>query len=349
MNIFEKIKEKIKLAKTKFRGKRFVYLQKPVQDISYEEALIEFNIKEKTIFEREGNFEGRNKELIEKVIFKSRDNDFAINYLLKILNDDNITKGVKVEFIQQFCELYDDNELCKILSLKNDKVNEQFKIQIVRRTIERLPEEFLIQYFDYTNIEVKYIRRLLKNVSVEGKITILNRLKNDKIKERLLLEETEHMKFSDIKKMYEQVILYGYKEIEDLYLKKIKTSDSKNALYVINRINYISPKLANELDKVIEYKNADEVIEYINNNEVNKGSIIYLNRRFSFEDKKKVFYNLKSEEDRKKALVIFTNDISTDDFEQMVNNEKSESIKNELINNKYMLIERKGKGVKQQL
>ena len=47
MNIFEKLKDKLQLARTKFRGKKFIYLQKPVQDISYEEALAEFNIKEK--------------------------------------------------------------------------------------------------------------------------------------------------------------------------------------------------------------------------------------------------------------------------------------------------------------
>ncbi len=342
MNIFEKLKNelknKLKLTKEKFRSKKYVYLQKPICDMSYKEALKEFKIKEKIIFEQEGNFEGRNKDLIEKVIYKSKDNDLAINYLKKILNSNNISKGIKVEYIKCFSNLYDENELCKIMTLEDAQIEEQYKVLIVREGIEKLPEDILLKYFDYTNIDEKYVRRIIKNVSIDGKITILNHLKDDKLKEKLLLEETMYMGFDDTKKMYEEVILYGYREIEDLYIEKVKTLNSEDALQIINQINYISPKLANELDKVVEHMDVDGVIEYINNNEVNKGSIIYLNRKFCLEDKKKVFYNLLSENNRKKAIVIFANEVSRRDFRKMLDEEKSDVVRCELEKNESLIV-----------
>ncbi len=342
MNIFEKLKNelknKLKLTKEKFRSKKYVYLQKPICDMSYKEALKEFKIKEKIIFEQEGNFEGRNKDLIEKVIYKSKDNDLAINYLKKILNSNNISKGIKVEYIKCFSNLYDENELCKIMTLEDAQIEEQYKVLIVREGIEKLPEDILLKYFDYTNIDEKYVRRIIKNVSIDGKITILNHLKDDKLKEKLLLEETMYMGFDDTKKMYEEVILYGYREIEDLYIEKVKTLNSEDALQIINQINYISPKLANELDKVVEHMDVDGVIEYINNNEVNKGSIIYLNRKFCLEDKKKVFYNLISENNRKKAIVIFANEVSRRDFRKMLDEEKSDVVRCELEKNESLIV-----------
>ena len=342
MNIFEKLKNelknKLKLTKEKFRSKKYVYLQKPICDMSYKEALKEFKIKEKIIFEQEGNFEGRNKDLIEKVIYKSKDNDLAINYLKKILNSNNISKGIKVEYIKCFSNLYDENELCKIMTLEDAQIEEQYKVLIVREGIEKLPEDILLKYFDCTNIDEKYVRRIIKNVSIDGKITILNHLKDDKLKEKLLLEETMYMGFDDTKKMYEEVILYGYREIEDLYIEKVKTLNSEDALQIINQINYISPKLANELDKVVEHMDVDGVIEYINNNEVNKGSIIYLNRKFCLEDKKKVFYNLLSENNRKKAIVIFANEVSRRDFRKMLDEEKSDVVRCELEKNESLIV-----------
>lgn len=72
-----------------------------------------------------------------------------------------------------------------------------------------------------------------------------------------------------------------------------------------------------------------------------KGGIIYLNRMFSFDDKKKVFNGLKKEEDRKNALVIFTEDVDKSEFIQMIKEEKSENIKTELLHNMPMLLKKK--------
>lgn len=341
MRVFERIKNKLKLAKSRATGKRYVAIQKPVADMEYKEASKEFYKKEKIIFANEGSFNGRNKELVKKVIFQSKDNDLAIGYFTRMLNNNDVPKGVKYEFINNFCDLYDDNELLKILSIDERIINNQFKIQIVRKCIDKVPEEMLIQYYDYANFQISYVRKILENVSVDGKIIILNRIKNDKIREKLMLEEVKKLEFDDAKRLLEEVILYGYKEIQDFYINEIKSSDKEKVLNLLNGFRYISPDLAEELDKVIEPMDVDEVIEYINNNEVRSGGIIYLTRKFDFATKKKIFDNIKSLDTRKASLVIFTEDIEKEDFINMVKDEESAEIKVELINNMDKLLKEK--------
>ena len=157
----------------------------------------------------------------------------------------------------------------------------------------------------------------------------------------MFLEEVAKLDFNCAKELYEKVILFGYEDIENFYIKKIKSSNSENVYNIVNQIEYISPNLAKEFDKLIEHKNPDEVIDYINNNDVKKGGIIYLNRMFNFDDKKKVFSSLKKEEDRKNALVIFTEDVDKSEFIQMIKEEKSENIKTELLHNMPMLLKEK--------
>ena len=343
MKIFEKIKSRLKLAKSKVKGKRYVALQKPVNDMTYKEANKEFSKKEKIIFAQENNFIGRNKELVKKVIFESKNNDLAINYFIDMINNSETPKGVKYEFIHTFFDFYDDNELSKILSMKDDVVNNQYKVQIVRKCIDRVSEDLLLKYYDYTNIKTEYIRKILSKISVDSKIIILNRLKNKKLKEKLLIEEIEKSNFNDARKLLEQVILYGYKEIEDFYIKKIKNADTETALELINEFDFISPELAIELDKIIEPKDVDDVINYINENSVKQGGIIYLSRKFSLNNKLKIFYGLNKDEDRKNALVLFTEEFDKDKFIDIVKKENSEEVKVELINNMDKLLKEKNK------
>jgi len=342
MKILEKIKSTLKLAKSKTRGKRYVALQKPVSEMTYKEAFKEFNKKEKNIFAQEGNFIGRNKELISKVIFNSKDNDLTIGYFTKILNNGNIPKGVKFEYIQNFSNLFDDNELSKILSMDEHEVGTQFKIQIVRETIERVSEENLIKYYDYANIKNEYIRRLLNNIqSVNGKITILNRLNNKHLREKFLKEEIQKLNFDDSVKMLKQVNLYGYKEIEDYYISKIKESNSENVLDLVNKFEYISTDMASELDKLIMIKNCNEVINYINSNDIELGGIIYFSRKFNTDDKIKIFNGLTKTENRISAVGIFSEEFDKDKFIDIVKSEENEEVKVELINNMNKLVKEK--------
>ncbi len=340
MKIFSKIKDKInrklQLIQSKIRGKRYVYLQKPVKDMSYNEACKEVMQKESIIFCGVDKFNGRNGELIKKVIFESKNNDFAIDCLVKLLNNDIISKSVKIDFIDKFCTFFDDNELCRIIG-KND-IDDNFKVLIVRRVVDRIPEEFIIKYFDYTNPDIEYLKKVLKNVSVDGKIDILNNLSKDEVKKELLIDEVNNLEFNDAKKMYEQVVVYGYKEIEDFYIKKIETLNSEQALEMLKEMSYISPSLAEAFDKTIEPKDVKEVVDYINNNSVKKGGLIYLNRKFNVQDKKEIFYNIKNEEIRKNALVIFSEDLGKREFVNMVKCETNENIKLEMINNANMFM-----------
>ena len=299
MGILNKIKTKLRLAKNKVKGRKYTSLQKPVQDMTYEEVSKELAKKEKVIFSLDNNFEGRNFELIKKFLIENRKDDFKIDYLVKIQNNSNIAKSVKINFIEKFISIYQESELFKLLNISVDKINDNTKRLIVRLCVEKLPEDLLLKYFDYTYIELGYLRKLLNRISIDGKITILNNLNNKKVKEKLFLEEVAKLDFNCAKELYEKVILFGYEDIENFYIKKIKSSNSENVYNIINQIEYISPNLAKEFDKLIEHKNPDEVIDYINNNDVKKGGIIYLNRMFSFDDKKKVFSSLKKEEDRK--------------------------------------------------
>ena len=341
MGILNKIKTKLRLAKNKVKGRKYTSLQKPVQDMTYEEVSKELAKKEKVIFSLDNNFEGRNFELIKKFLIENRKDDFKIDYLVKIQNNSNIAKSVKINFIEKFISIYQESELFKLLNISVDKINDNTKRLIVRLCVEKLPEDLLLKYFDYTYIELGYLRKLLNRISIDGKITILNNLNNKKVKEKLFLEEVDKLDFNCAKKLYEKVILFGYEDIENFYIKKIKSSNSENVYNIINQIEYISPNLAKEFDKLIEHKNPDEVIDYINNNDVKKGGIIYLNRMFSFDDKKKVFSSLKKEEDRKNALVIFTGDVNKSEFIQMIKEEKSENIKTELLHNMPMLLKEK--------
>lgn len=334
MKIFEKIKSTLKLAKSKAKGKRYAALQKPVSEMNYSEAFKEFSKKEKIIFAQEGNFTGRNKELINKVIFNSKDNDLAIGYFTKLLNNQKISKGIKFEYIQNFCNLFDDNELSKILSMDEKEVGNQFKIKIVRETIERVSEDNLIKYYDYANIKNEYIRRLLDNVlSINGKITILNRINNLNIREKFLKEELKKLDFDDSVKLMKQVNLYGYNEIEEFYIKKIKESDSNDIFNLLNKFDYVSTDMACELDKIIEEKNCDEVIEYINSNDIGNGGLVYFSRNFNTADKIKIFNSLDKVENRKNAVGIFYEEFDKDMFIDIVKNENVEEVKLELINN----------------
>lgn len=341
MGILNKIKTKLRLAKNKVKGRKYTSLQKPVQDMTYEEVSKELAKKEKGIFSLDNNFEGRNFELIKKFLIENRKDDFKIDYLVKIQNNSNISKSVKINFIEKFISIYQESELLKLLNIGVDKINDNTKRLIVRLCVEKLPEDLLLKYFDYTYIELGYLRKLLNRISVDGKITILNNLNNKKVKEKLFLEEVAKLDFNCAKELYEKVILFGYEDIENFYIKKIKSSNSENVYNIVNQIEYISPNLAKEFDKLIEHKNPDEVIDYINNNDVKKGGIIYLNRMFNFDDKKKVFSSLKKEEDRKNALVIFTEDVDKSEFIQMIKEEKSENIKTELLHNMPMLLKEK--------
>lgn len=341
MGILNKIKTKLRLAKNKVKGRKYTSLQKPVQDMTYEEVSKELAKKEKVIFSLDNNFEGRNFELIKKFLIENRKEDFKIDYLVKIQNNSNISKSVKINFIEKFISIYQESELLKLLNIGVDKINDNTKRLIVRLCVEKLPEDLLLRYFDYTYIELGYLRKLLNRISIDGKITILNNLNNKKVKEKLFLEEVDKLDFNCAKELYEKVILFGYEDIENFYIKKIKSSNSENVYNIVNQIEYISPNLAKEFDKLIEHKNPDEVIDYINNNDVKKGGIIYLNRMFSFDDKKKVFSSLKKEEDRKNALVIFTEDVDKSEFIQMIKEEKSENIKTELLHNMPMLLKEK--------
>ena len=341
MGIFNKIKTKLKLAKSKMKGRKYTSLQMPVRDMSFEEVCKEFYKKEKVIFSLEDNFEGRNFDLLKKFLLDNPKENFKIDYLVKVLNDDNISKGVKVNFVEIFINFYEKEDLLKLFDKNDNEVNESVKRTISRVCVEKLPEELLIQYYDYTNIEKGYLRRLLKCVSIEGKVNILNKLNNKELKESLLLEQTNKMDFDEAKELYEKVILYDYEQIENFYIDRIKSSDSETVLDIVNKIDYISPNVAKELDKLIEHKSVSEVIDYINNNDVKKGGVIYLNRMFNFEDKKQVFYGLDKEEDRKNALVIFTEDVGKNELVQMLKDEKNDNIRMEILHNIPMLLNEK--------
>lgn len=343
MGFINKIKIKIKLAKNKVKGKKYTSLQMPVRDMSFDEVCKEFQKKEKIIFSLEDNFEGRNFDLLKRYLVDNPDKNFKINYLVKILNSSSIAKGVKINFLEIFINFYDKEELLKLFDKDESEINESVKRIISRVCVEKLPEDLLIQYYDYTNIEKGYLRRLLKCVSIDGKVSILNKLNNNELKETLLLEQTKKMEFEEAKELYEKVILYEYEQIEDFYIDRIKSANLEKVLEIVNKMEYISPNIAKELDKFIEHKNADEVIEYINNNDVKKGGVIYLNRMFDFEEKKKVFYGLDRDTDRKNALVIFTEDVGKDELIEMLKNEKSDDVRMEILHNIPMLLNEKEK------
>ena len=327
MRLFDKIKTKIKLATNKAKGKKYVSIQKPVKDLTYKEALKEYNKQIDAIFEHEGNFEGRNKDLIQRVVFESKDNDFAIYYLQDIIQNMEISKGVKMEFIQSFFSNYDDNELCKL----------------VRNTPESFSEQTILKYFDITNIEHNYVTRVMKCLSVDGKIELLNKLKDDKFKEKIVLEETEDMDFDQAKKIYDKIPILDCKQIENFYIKRLEKVGETEALNIINGLDFISPNLATVLDEKLDNKNTDDVINYINDNDVKKGGIIYLSRKFDFDEKLKVFENLEKVEDRKNAIKIFERDVDKKDFIKMVKNEQDPEIKNELLSNMSVLLKDKRK------
>lgn len=343
MRLFDKIKTKIKLATNKAKGKKYVSIQKPVKDLTYKEALKEYNKKIDAIFEHEGNFEGRNKDLIQRVVFESKDNDFAIYYLQDIIQNMEISKGVKMEFIQSFFSNYDDNELCKLIKMDDKEIAPQYKIQIVRNTPESFSEQTILKYFDITNIEHNYVTRVMKCLSVDGKIELLNKLKDDKFKEKIVLEETEDMDFDQAKKIYDKIPILDCKQIENFYIKRLEKVGETEALNIINGLDFISPNLATVLDEKLDNKNTDDVINYINDNDVKKGGIIYLSRKFDFDEKLKVFENLEKVEDRKNAIKIFERDVDKKDFIKMVKNEQDPEIKNELLSNMSVLLKDKRK------
>lgn len=343
MKLFDKLKTKIKLATNKVKGKKYVAIQKTVADLTYKEALKEYNKKIDAIFESEGNFVGRNKDLIQKVVFECKDNDFALYYLQEIVQNMEISKGIKMDFIQSFFSNYDDNELCKLIKMDDSEFDPQFKTQIVRNTPESFSEDTIIKYFDYTNIDHDYINRVMKCLSLDGKIKILNQLKDDKFKEKILIEETEKLDFIQAKKVYEKIPILDYKQIEKFYVKRIQTVGQSEALNIINELDFISPSLATVLDEKLDNKNPDDVINYINNNDVKKGGIIYLNRKFDFDEKMKVFENLEKVEDRKNAITIFERDVDKKNFIKMVKNEQDPDVKNELLSNMLLLLKDKRK------
>lgn len=341
MGLFNKIKTKLKLSKNRAKGKKYTTLQKPVKDMAYEEVCEEFYKKEKIIFSLDDDFDGRNFDLIKKFLQDNPKENFRIDYLIKVLNNSKISKSVKVDFVEKFIHFYDEKQLLVILDMDDNIINENVKRNIAKICVEKLPEELNIQYYDYTNIDKGYLRRLLKNVSIEGKITVLNRLNNKELKEKFLIEETKKLEFDEAKQLYENVILYDYEQIEKFYIDRIKSSDSEKVFEIVNRIDYISPSVAKELDNFIEHKSVDEVIDYINNNDVKKGGVIYFSRMFSFDDKKKIFNGLNREEDRKNALVIFTKDVGKDELVQMVKEEKNDNVRMELLHNIPMLLKEK--------
>lgn len=342
MKIFSKIKEKInnkiKLVQSKIRGKKYVHLQKPIQDMSYGEVEKEFLRKENIIFTQENSFVGRNFDLTQRFVFDKKDNNFAIDYFIKLINNDNISKSIKLNFIHCFCRFFDDNEVCAILNMEKEKVDEQYKIRLVKEVPEKIPEELILEYFDYTDINLDYVKKTINELTVDGKITLLNTINDDEIKEKVIGEEVKKLEFEEAKKIYEQVIFFEYNKIEEFYIKEIKNMQPEEASSLLNEMSYISPNLSKAFDKVIKPKNVQEVIDYIDNNDVKKGGIIYLNRKFSLDDKKNVFYNLKNEEKRKNALVIFTSEMGKKDFTNMVKNEVSEIVKQEMIDNANMFL-----------
>lgn len=335
MKIFDKLKEKInnkiKLVQAKVRGKKYVQLQKPVQDMSYGEIAKEFLRKKNALFNQNDGFSGRNFDLIKRYIFEKKDNSFAIDYFVKLLKSEDISLSVKFDFIHSFCQFFDDNELCMIMSMEDEVLDKKYKIQVVEELPERIPEDFILQYFDYTNISIRYVEKIMKCISVDAKIKVLNLISNDEIKQELLRKEVKNLDFEEAKKLYEGTNLYEYKEIEDFYIKEIKTSGMKKALSLLNEMGYISPGLAKVFDKIIKPKGVEEVIEYINDNSVKKGGIIYLTRKFKIEDKKEVFYKLENEEDRLNCLPIFFGDLGKKEFLSMVTNESNQKLKEEMI------------------
>ncbi len=343
MKLFEKLKTKLKLATNRAKGKKYVAIQKTVKELTYKEALKEYNKKIDAIFEHEGNFVGRNKDLIEKIVFDCKDNNFAIYYLQDVVQNLEISKGIKMEFIQAFFQKYDDNELCKLIQMDDNEFDSQYKKQIVRNTPESFSEDVVLKYFDITNIEHNYISRIMNCLSVDGKIEIFNKMKDDKLKEKVLLEETEKMNFDEAKKIHDEVKLLDYKHLEEFFINRIKTKGQSEALNIINEFDYISPELATVLDEKLEIQNVNEVIDYINHNEVKKGGMIYLNRKFDFNEKLKVFESLRDINDRKNAITIFERDVNKKDFINMVKNEQDEEIKNELLNNMTFLLKDKRK------
>lgn len=343
MRLFDKIKNKIKLATNKTKGKKYIAIQKPVKDMTYKEALKEYNKKVDGIFEQEGNFVGRNKDLIEKVVFDCKDNDFAIYYLQDVVQNITIPKGIKMEFIQSFCSEFDDNELCKIIKMDDNEIGPQYKTQIIRSTPESFSEDTIVKYFDITNVDYKYVDRVMNCLSVDGKIKVFKQIQDDNLKQKIFKKETENMSFDEVKKFNESVQLLDYNQIEKLYIDRLDKVGKSEALNMINELEFISPDLATALDEKLDYKSAEDVIDYINNNEVKKGGIIYLNRKFEFPDKLKVFEGLEDVEDRKNAIKIFERDVNKRDFIKMVKNEEDPIIKNELLNNMISLLKDKRK------
>ena len=298
MSFLNSLKIKLNLARNKINGKKYIYIQQPVKDMKYSEALKELKRKEKFLYETEGKFVGRNKELIEKVVFQCNDNSYSFDYLSKFLNNKKIPKGVKIDFLDKFTQCFDDNEICKIMIMDNEKIDEQYKYIIARNNIERLPENVLLEYFDYTNINESYIRNLLKNISVEGKIEVLTQLKNDELKEKLIDEETSNLEFYDAYKIHQNLKIYDYNKMEKFFINSIEKSESKEVYKILNTLEYISPNIACKLDEKVTIKDVDEVANYINTNNVNKGGIIYLSRCFGNEEKNLLISKLDKQCDR---------------------------------------------------
>lgn len=344
MGILGRIKNTLKLARNRVRRKKYVLLQKPVNQMCYEEVKKEFYRKEKNIFSQDGNFEGRNYELISQFLTKNQNENFKINYFVKLINNNDISKNVKIKFINNFINLYEINELLELLDINLKTFEQVYKFEIVKNNVEKLSENILIKYFDFTDINLKYLKNLLDNLSVDGKIAILNKISitnkmsQRQIAKKLSEEQIGKLDFDEGRKLCENLIVYDFGDIENYYINQIKKCDVSKVYKIMNNIEYISPKLAYEFDQVIEVKEVNEVIDYINNNRVNKGGIIYLNRKFDLENKQKVFYSLNDIENRKNAVAMFKEEIDKNDFMKMVEKEKSVEVKQELADNMLSLL-----------
>ena len=49
---------------------------------------------------------------------KNQNENFKVNYFIKLMNNNNISKNVKIKFIQNFIYLYEIEELLELLNIK---------------------------------------------------------------------------------------------------------------------------------------------------------------------------------------------------------------------------------------
>lgn len=302
--VISKSKNKIYFVKINNNRKNHMYLEKPVKDMNFLELMKEYSKKEKLIFGSESNLDGRNYELIEAILSKSKNKVLKLDYLVELLSDECISKNVKKKFIKLYVHLYNERELLYVLDKDSKVIDEQLKREIVRNAVDLFEEDILIKYFDFTNINLEYVIRVLNCLSIQGKVNILNRITNSKIQEKAVLNQVEKLEFEDAKQLYEKILLFDYNIIEEFYISQIRNLDGKIVNKFFNEIEYMSPRLAKEFDRVIGVKSVDETIEYINSNDVNKGGMIYLCKSFKMEDKQRVYDSLISEQDKKVYLEI---------------------------------------------